>query len=57
MREALMASARNPEMLKAAQSQMISLQTKTHTEIEVVIADYQAASPDALKKVYAYTHE
>lgn len=57
LREALIASVRDPEMIKAAQAQMISLQIKTHSEIEAVLTDFQSASPEAVRKARAYTRE
>lgn len=57
LRKALVDTANDPETVAAAQQMKMTLEPKPHDAVEAVIAEFRAASPAVLKKVYALTHE
>ncbi|MDH7795137.1 MULTISPECIES: tripartite tricarboxylate transporter substrate-binding protein [unclassified Beijerinckia] len=57
LRQALADTLSDPEALEAGKKMMMNLELKTAKEIDGVLAEFRAASPDLLKQVYAITHE
>lgn len=57
LRSALVETTRDPAAIAAAKTSMMRLESKSHTEVEAVIAEFAAARPEMLAQVYALTHE
>lgn len=57
LRQALADTLRDPDAIEAGKKMMMNLELKTAEDIDSVLAEFRAASPDLLKQVYAITHE